>query len=111
MALPAPSSKSNDPRTDTFWKVGNRAAWQGWTVRCKRWFRRIKGAPKGPLQVHHRCGRLKAESAGEFHPEPVTDPCVTVYRHTARAVRESCRPPAKDQRGPPVASWPITVSA
>src|SRR5882762_5485981 len=87
MALPAPSSKSNDPRTDTFWKVGNRAAWQGWIVRCKRWFRRIKGAPKGPLQVHHRWGRLKAESARGISP-----------RAGHRSVRDSlpshgsCRP-------------------
>jgi hypothetical protein len=32
---------------------------------------------------------------GEFHPEPLTDPCETVSRHTARAILESCRPPPK----------------
>jgi hypothetical protein len=32
---------------------------------------------------------------GESHPEPLTDPCVTVSRHTARAIPESCRPPSK----------------
>src|ERR1700682_1574162 len=32
---------------------------------------------------------------GEFHPEPLTDPCLTVSRHTARAIHESCRPPPK----------------
>jgi len=29
---------------------------------------------------------------GEFHPEPLTDPCLTVSHHTARAIPESCRP-------------------
>jgi len=29
----------------------------------------------------------------EFHPEPLTDPCLTVSHHTARAIPESCRPP------------------
>ena len=32
---------------------------------------------------------------GEFHPEPLTDPCLTVSRHTARAIPESCRSPPK----------------
>jgi hypothetical protein len=30
---------------------------------------------------------------GEFRPEPLTDPCLTVSHHTARAIPESCRPP------------------
>jgi hypothetical protein len=32
---------------------------------------------------------------GEFHPEPLTDPCLTVSHHTAGAILESCRPPPK----------------
>ena len=28
-------------------------------------------------------------------PEPLTDPCLTVSHHTARAIPESCRPPPK----------------
>jgi len=32
---------------------------------------------------------------GEFHPEPLTDPCLKVSHHTARAIPESCRPPPK----------------
>ena len=30
---------------------------------------------------------------GEFHPEALTEPCVTVSRHTARAILEGCLPP------------------
>ena len=30
---------------------------------------------------------------GEFHPEPLTEPCMTVSRHTARATLEGCRLP------------------
>jgi hypothetical protein len=32
---------------------------------------------------------------GESHPEPLTEPCATVSRHTARAILESCRPLSK----------------
>ena len=28
---------------------------------------------------------------GEFHPEPLTDPCVSLSTHTARATHEGCR--------------------
>ena len=40
-------------------------------------------------------GRNTPSRPGEFHPEPLTDPCLTVSRHTARAIHESCRPPSK----------------
>ena len=32
---------------------------------------------------HYGSGR--PSRPGEFHPEPLTDPCLTVSRHTARA--------------------------
>jgi len=31
---------------------------------------------------------------GESHPEPLTEPCVTVSSHTARATLEGCRLPS-----------------
>ena len=30
---------------------------------------------------------------GEFHPEPLTDPCMSLSTHTARATHEGCRLP------------------
>jgi hypothetical protein len=42
---------------------------------------------------------------GEFHPEPLTDPDLTLSRHPARATAESCRLPLRIG-APPVASWP-----
>src|ERR1035438_2763585 len=44
---------------------------------------------------------------GEFHPEPLTEPCLTVSRHTARAPHEGCRLPS----GPSSSSGcPLTLS-
>src|ERR1700746_2754093 len=41
---------------------------------------------------------------GEFHPEPLTDPDVTLSCHPARATGEGCRLPPRIG-APPVASW------
>src|SRR5438093_2306265 len=46
---------------------------------------------------------------GVFHPELLTDPCVTVSRHTARTILKRAAALRRDQRAPPVSSWPITV--
>src|SRR5580692_9094515 len=41
---------------------------------------------------------------GEFHPEPLTDPDLTLSRHPARAPNEGCRLPSRIG-APPVVSW------
>ena len=41
---------------------------------------------------------------GEFHPEPLTDPDVTLSRHPARATERRLPPPVENW-APPVASW------
>src|SRR5437870_8471929 len=35
---------------------------------------------------------------GEFHPEPLTEPCVTISRHTARAIHRGLPPSATTSR-------------
>src|SRR5258706_1074455 len=35
---------------------------------------------------------------GEFHPEPLTEPCVMVSRHTARAIHRGLPPSATTSR-------------
>jgi len=48
-------------------------------------------ANRGRGRDEHRCS--PPSRAGEFHPEALTEPCVTVSRHTARAILEGCLPP------------------
>lgn len=47
---------------------------------------------------------------GDLHLGPLTDPCMTVSRHTARAIRKRAAALHRNLRAPPVVSWPITVS-
>src|SRR6476660_8448254 len=42
---------------------------------------------------------------GEFHPEPLTEPDLTLSRHPARATARRL-PPSIEHRTPPVAGWP-----
>ena len=42
---------------------------------------------------------------GKFHPEPLTDPCLTVSHHSRAAALH------RNRRAPPVSSWPIMVPA
>ena len=42
---------------------------------------------------------------GEFHPEPLTDPDLTLSRHPARATARRLPPSVENWRTPPVASW------
>ena len=49
---------------------------------------------------------LPPSRPGGFHPEPLTDPCVTVSRHTARAILNRAAALRRNQRAPPVSSWP-----
>ena len=46
---------------------------------------------------------------GEFHPEPLTGPYVSVSTHTARATPKGCRLPP--HRAPPVSRWPTNPGA
>src|SRR3984893_5471807 len=67
-------------------------------------------APKGPPSslVHPDALALsgpKPSRPGEFHPEPLTEPDLTLSRHPARAT-ERRLPPSIEHRGPPVAGWP-----
>jgi len=41
----------------------------------------------------------------EFHPEPLTDPDLTLSRHPARAIARRL-PPSIEYQVPPVAGWP-----
>ena len=50
---------------------------------------------EGGRQVARIAASCSPSRPGESHPEPLTDPCATVSRHTARAILESCRPPPK----------------
>jgi hypothetical protein len=53
--------------------------------------------PNCPLAEVDRKRRTRDQTAllpsrpGEFHPEPLTDPDVTLSRHPARASHEGCR--------------------
>jgi len=47
------------------------------------------------VRAHPETKRLSPSRPGEFHPEPLTDPCLTFSHHTARAIPESCRSPPK----------------
>ena len=47
-----------------------------------------------------------ASRPGEFHPEALTEPCVTVSRHTARAILKRAAALRRNLRAPPVSSWP-----
>jgi len=42
---------------------------------------------------------------GEFHPEPLKEPDLTLSRHPARAIARRL-PPSIEHRVPPVAGWP-----
>ena len=60
--------------------------------------RTIPSLPSSTTQLrkHVACRRLVCpwhtpSRPGESHPEPLTDPCLTVSRHTARAIRQGCR--------------------
>jgi hypothetical protein len=46
---------------------------------------------------------------GEFHPEPLTEPDLTLSRHPAHATARRL-PPSIEHRVPPVASWPDSSS-
>jgi len=57
-----------------------------------------RAASKGPPSSFVQHGAVapschKPSRPGGFHPEALTEPCVTVSRHTARAILEGCRPP------------------
>jgi hypothetical protein len=42
----------------------------------------------GHSEVHPNCvAKSRPSRPGEFHPEPLTDPCLTVSSHTARATQ------------------------
>jgi len=64
----------------------------------------VAGRPNGcPL-------RASPSKPGEFQSELLTDPSMTVSRHTARATLERAAALRRNQRAPPVASWPILRS-
>ena len=42
---------------------------------------------------------------GELHPEPLTDPDLTLSRHPARATTRRLPPSVENWSAPPVASW------
>src|SRR6266851_6733411 len=62
--------------------------------------------------LHLELGHCSTQSAclkrpsrpGEFHPEPLTDPDLTLSRHPARATARRL-PPSVENGAPPVASW------
>src|SRR6266478_10159412 len=50
-------------------------------------------------------GRTRLPSRpGEFHPEPLTDPDLTLSRHPARAIARRL-PPSIEHRVPPGVGW------
>jgi hypothetical protein len=62
-------------------------------------------ATSTPLNRHwqaFRGGLLRPSRPGEFHPEPLTDPDLTLSRHPARATARRL-PPSIEYRVPPVA--------
>ena len=44
----------------------------------------------------------RPSSPGEFHPEALTEPCLTVSGHTARAIHRELPPPKHERSVPPV---------
>jgi hypothetical protein len=46
---------------------------------------------------------------GELHPEPLTEPDLTLSRHPARAIARRL-PPSIEHRAPPVAGWPAPMT-
>jgi hypothetical protein len=55
------------------------------------------GAACGPAELSPR-----PSSPGEFHPEALTEPCLTVSGHTARAIHGELPPPGHGRSVPPV---------
>jgi len=47
--------------------------------------------------------RIRPSSPGEFHPEALTEPCLTVSGHTARAIHGELPPSCRERSVPPVA--------
>src|ERR1700719_3152049 len=57
---------------------------------------RLLGAKKLGLKLVpvHRADNLAPSRPGEFHPEPLTEPCVNLSIYTARAIHEGLPPSA-----------------
>ena len=51
----------------------------------------------------------KPSRPGELHPEPLTEPDLTLSRHPARAIARRL-PPSIEHRAPPVAGWPAPMT-
>ncbi len=78
-----------------------------------QWVKSI-GSTRPTISRHVRCAfdsdrvgargspSLRPSRPGEFHPEPLTDPDLTLSRHPARATARRL-PPSIEYRVPPVA--------
>jgi hypothetical protein len=56
-----------------------------------------------------KTGALLPSRPGELHPEPLTEPDLTLSRHPARAIARRL-PPSIEHRAPPVAGWPAPMT-
>src|ERR1700738_5328826 len=65
-------------------------------------FARVRYAPIAHQIPHRSELTLWPSRPGEFHPEPLTDPDLTLSRHPARATARRL-PPSIEYRVPPVA--------
>jgi hypothetical protein len=54
------------------------------------------------LGGHLKTGNRSPSSPGEFHPEALTEPCLTVSGHKARAIHGELPPPCRERSVPPV---------
>jgi hypothetical protein len=57
-----------------------------------------QSAPARRIGTFGLAGLPLPSRPGEFHPEALTEPCVTVSRHTARAIHRELPPSAKTRR-------------
>jgi len=86
-------------------RAARRSCWSGIWGRAVE--RQTKGSTVGywGQTVRQRCVGRETQMPsrpGEFHPEPLTDPDVTLSRHPARATARRL-PPSIECRAPPVA--------
>jgi hypothetical protein len=89
--IDAPQTVFASPRTVSH--DGPAASGVGWyrTARMRRTTSLFKGIPKAKAICCAIRGQPPSRP-GEFHPEPLTEPCVTVSSHTARAIRRELPP-------------------
>src|SRR6202048_1565660 len=77
----------------------------GCTQRPDTWLHPNASLKRQILLLHRgRCPFMPSRP-GEFHPEPLTEPDLTLSRHPARATARRL-PPSIENRVPPVAGWP-----